>query len=182
MTHALRHAMSDAAFDGVLPKEFRHLSAVHWTPYSVALRAAEWLAPEPTTRVLDVGSGVGKLCVIGAMSTGAEWHGVERHRPAVVAAVEAAQRFGVSHRTHFVHGDALSIGWTEFDSFYFYNPFDIFDNHVGEIVERLAWLRPGTRVVTFHGLGDDMPACYQRIQRENIELGDLELWIRGESR
>lgn len=176
--------MSDAAFDGVLPTELRHLSAVHWTPYSVAVRAAEWLAPEPAMRVLDVGSGVGKLCVIGALATGAAWHGVERHRAAVRAAVGAAQAFGVSHRTHFVHGDALSIGWAPFDSFYFYNPFEVFPLHdaVPEILERLAWLRPGTRVVTYHGLGGEMPSCYRRIRRENLELGDLELWIREGAR
>lgn len=185
---------SDAAFDALVPPELRHLSAVHWTPLSVAVRAARWLAPAPAMRVLDVGSGVGKLCAIGALWTRAAWHGVEQHRANVLAAIDAADLLGVRERTCFVHADALSIDWTPFDAFYFYNPFEMllitgggasrrrYGVLLAQIVARLDALRPGTRVVTYHGLGADLPGSYRRVRRENLELGDLELWIRSDGR
>src|SRR4051812_11881562 len=53
--------MSDAAFDQVLPAWAQLVSKVHWTPLAVARRAAELLVRDPESRILDVGSGVGKF-------------------------------------------------------------------------------------------------------------------------
>ena len=47
--------------------------------------------------------------------------------------------------------------------------------------ERLAQAPPGTRVVTFHGMGGDMPDGYERILREFQDIGFLELWIKDPS-
>src|SRR3954452_18195742 len=59
-------AVPDAEFDRLFPDELRDRSYLHWTPVEVAVRAAELLAPSPRgIRVLDVGAGVGKLCLIG---------------------------------------------------------------------------------------------------------------------
>ena len=33
---------SDTAFDRLLPKELRHLSAVHWTPFDAPPRSILW--------------------------------------------------------------------------------------------------------------------------------------------
>jgi predicted RNA methylase len=177
-------SMSDAAFDAMVPRELRHLSAVHWTPVPVAVRAVRWLAPRPGMRVLDVGCGIGKLCAIGAIWTDAEWYGVEHQKPLVEAAIEMARELELSTRTCFVHDDALALDWSPFDALYFYNPFEAqvtgADVTIAEMQGRLASLRPGTRVVTYHGLGGPMPAAYQRVAHEEIELGPLELWIRDD--
>jgi SAM-dependent methyltransferase len=176
-------AFSDSTFAALLPAELRHLSAVHWTPVEVATRAVQWLAPLPSMRVLDVGCGVGKLCVIGALSTEAAWYGVEQQRPLVEAAIEVCR--ALSAQASFVHGDALALDWSPFTSFYFYNPFEtplVGDGDGAEMIaamqERLATLRAGTRVVTYHGLGGPMPSGYELAEREEIELGPLELWLR----
>ena len=42
---------------------------MHWTPVHVARRAAQFLVTGPETRVLDVGSGPGKFCLVGALAT-----------------------------------------------------------------------------------------------------------------
>jgi hypothetical protein len=47
------------------------------------------------------------------------------------------------------------------------------------IEQRLAATPPGTRVVTFHGFGGQLPASFARIAREPVGDGALELWIQG---
>lgn len=58
---------TDRAFDRLLPEHLRRLSHEHWTPVDVAIRATALLCPASGTRILDIGSGVGKPCVIGTM-------------------------------------------------------------------------------------------------------------------
>src|SRR4029078_5531458 len=81
------------------------------------------LAPVPSLRVLDVGAGVGKMCLIGALVTGATWWGVEQDEGLFQTANHAAWALGIAARTRFVHGDGSRLPWDEFDALYFYNPF-----------------------------------------------------------
>jgi predicted RNA methylase len=188
-----RAPVSDAEFDQVFPDELRDRSHLHWTPVAVAMRAAELLAPSPASRVLDVGAGVGKLCVIGALVTGAMWWGVEQDAVQVSAAKHAAWTLDATRRTRFVHGDGSRLAWDDFDALYFYNPFSsiMLAPHASAFVryatihatlrrieQRLAAARPGTRVVTFHGFGGKWPAGYTRTSREPAGDDALELWIR----
>ncbi|HET9992220.1 MAG TPA: methyltransferase domain-containing protein [Kofleriaceae bacterium] len=176
--------MLDADFDALVPAELRHLSNLHWTPISVAIRAAKLLAPDAGARVLDIGAGIGKLCTIGALCTRANWVGIECQPALVTAAERIARTFGVADRTTFVLGDAFSLAWTEFDALYFFNPFELplfpttasstFRIAIAETERRLGELRPGTRVVTLHGFGGTMPACYELLWHEL----ELACWIR----
>ena len=163
--------------EAAFPAHLRHLSSVHWTPNEVASRAIEWLAPAESMRVLDVGSGIGKLCLIGAMTTTSHWYGVEREGPLVASAIEAARNLGVGERTSFMHANALDIDWSPFEALYFFNPFDP-GTDVVHVEARLAALRPGVRVVTYCGFGGTMPAGYDQMARETIEDGELALWVR----
>jgi hypothetical protein len=171
--------LDDAAFDDLVPEELRHLSAAHWTPVAVAVRAAALLAPGRDTRVLDVGAGVGKLCAVGALSSDATWCGVEQHEILVTAARRVAVALGIGARTSFIHGDVLSIDWAAYDALYLYNPFEL--DHgaaVARVQDRLAGLRGGTRVLTFNGFGGVMPASYDLLHHERVDgVGlDLALW------
>lgn len=190
---ARRTAISDAELDQVFPEEFRERSFLHWTPVAVAMRAAELLAPEPSLRVLDVGAGVGKMCLVGALVTGAMWWGIEQDQVLVAAANHAAWALDIDRRTRFVHGDGSRLAWDEFDALYFYNPFTTLmlaphaspfvryatiQNTLRRIEQRLASAREGTRVVTYHGFGGKLPAGYTLISREPAGGDVLELWIR----
>lgn len=180
----------DAAFDALVPAELRHLSNMHWTPLSVAVQAAKLLAPEPTARVLDIGAGVGKMCSIGALCSRAHWYGIESQPALVAAAEQLARSFGVADRTTFMLGDAFSLAWNEFDALYFFNPFELplfptaasdsFRVAITETERRLVELRPGTRVVTLHGFGGTMPACFELVRHERMPAseGDLACWVR----
>src|SRR5438309_796822 len=66
----LRDGVSDDIyFDRIYPEWARKLSRIHWTPIPVVRRAVELLTEgrelDPV-RILDVGSGAGKFCLIGA--------------------------------------------------------------------------------------------------------------------
>lgn len=189
-----RAEVSDAELDQVFPEELRDRSQLHWTPVATALRAAELLAPTPGTRVLDVGAGVGKMCLVGALATGATWWGVEQDPVLVQAANHAAWALDVGRHTHFVVGDGSRLAWEEFDALYFYNPFGMLmlaphaspfvryatmQSTLRRIEQRLAATRPGTRVVTYYGYGGKLPAGYTRVSSEPAGGDALELWVRG---
>jgi SAM-dependent methyltransferase len=186
-------AVADAELDQLFPEELRDRSHLHWTPIAVAVRAAALLAPAPRLRILDVGAGVGKLCLVGAAVTGATWWGIEQDATQVAAANHAAWALDVEARTRFVHGDGSRLAWDEFDGFYFYNPFTTLmlaphaspfvryatiQSTLRRIEQRLATARPGTRVVTYHGFGGKLPAGYALAAREPAGGDALELWLR----
>ena len=55
---------SDAQLDALLPRVMRRVSSVYWTPVRVARRAAQIFDDLGVSRVLDVGSGPGKFCIV----------------------------------------------------------------------------------------------------------------------
>ena len=113
---------SDREFDAAYDQKIRDLSQQHWTPVRVAARAADLLTRAGATRILDVGSGVGKFCIVGALSTDAHFVGVERREHLVEIARRAALRFGAKRAT-FVHASADTFAFDGFDGIYLYNPF-----------------------------------------------------------
>jgi len=66
---ALNIEVGDEEFNRIYPKSIRDLSQFQWTPLEVAKLAAKYLAEIPGKKVLDIGSGVGKFCMIGACCT-----------------------------------------------------------------------------------------------------------------
>jgi SAM-dependent methyltransferase len=201
--------VADHAFDRLYPAPLRTMSRVHWTPLAVARRAVELLAPLAGERMLDVGAGVGKVCLVGALRSPAHWTGLEL-RPALIRAAEqAARALGVAERTSFFATDMATFDWTGYDGVYLYNPFGEFlmpaaatslrkvgplageYSHAARVAqhrrlvaatEEKAWsLRPGARVVTFHGFGGVWPPCLDLVHREKISTDVLEVWVRGDA-
>ena len=182
-------------FDRLLSLEARRASALHWTPMEVCHRAAQLLALKPGDRLLDVGAGVGKLCVLGSLVSDGHYVGIEQRAPLVLQARALASSLRSS--AEFLHGDAFDLDWTGFQALYFYNPFDetrfpvgsqidgsiqtgpdVFNRLVAGTQERLRQLPVGTRVLTFHGIGGSMPECYRLDVSERIADGSLQLWSR----
>jgi SAM-dependent methyltransferase len=191
-------AVSDAELDAIYPDWARRLSRLHWTPIAVALRVARWLVTTPGDRILDVGAGVGKLAVVGALVTDGHFVGVEQ-RAAMVEAVSAAARGLGARRARFVHGDMASLDWRAFSGFYFYNPFledlredgaiertgddrtETFDACVRLVQSRLAAAPIGTRVATFHGFGGEMPPGYAEAAQPAPAIRHLALWRKADA-
>jgi hypothetical protein len=152
------------------------------------------LEPTQSMRVLDVGAGVGKCCLVGAMSSRATWFGVEQHAACALVAEQLSRELGVSARTRFLHGDVFGLDWEDFDALYLYNPFELSlfsesagpDNpaeylaQIADAEDRLARMGVGTRVVTLNGFGGTMPPTYRLLGQEHVNrLGaDLVAWIQ----
>lgn len=187
---------SDAEFDRVYPEKIRQLSPLHWTPVTVAARAAALLAQAGATRILDVGSGVGKFCLVGAMVTSARFVGVERRKHLVDIAGGAATKLGIS-RVTFVHASIDQFRFEGFDGVYLYNPFYeqistflvqidgaiersalVYRDFVRSTMDKLAAMAPPVAVVTYNGFGGPMPPGYEFCGDEPAGNDQLELWVK----
>ena len=191
----LRESLSDddRAIDGLYDEQVAGLSRAHWTPVAVARRAAALLAPTPEHRVLDLGAGPGKFCIVGARSTGASFTGIEQRRHLVDAANRAAERLALSN-VRFIHANILDVSWRPYGSYYLFNPFAeqmlggiddsmpvapaLYGFYVTEVRKRLRAARSGTRVATYHGFGGAMPETYRLAYSEPAGSDELELWIK----
>lgn len=192
----IRDLSSDHEFDSAFEDRIRELSQQHWTPVRVAARAATLLTQAGATRILDVGSGVGKFCIVGALTTNAEFVGVERRGRLVTIARSTATRFGASRAT-FIHDDVDSFSFEGFDGVYLYNPFyEQIAQHLAPIdytIERsplayrhfvrttttkLATLSPPVALVTFNGFGGNVPPEYDFLGDEPAGNDQLELWVK----
>jgi SAM-dependent methyltransferase len=194
---AYRRSPHDIVFDSVYPAAIRRLSRRFWTPVEVAHRAAELFVGAGARQVLDVGSGVGKFALAAAAAApGVEFVGVERRTDLVAIARRAQVELEVPN-ARFIVGDAAGIDWAPFDGLYFFNPLaeNLFDPHdriddnfglsaarfLGDVrrVERaLQGLRIGTAVVTYHGSGTRIPACFDLVTRESAGSDALRLWVK----
>jgi SAM-dependent methyltransferase len=187
----------DWAFDEQLPAAVHLKSSIHFTPVAVARHAAALLAPEPGMRVLDVGSGAGKFCLVaGGAVPHARFTGVE-FRPRLVRLATRLAAHWQLPNVDFIHADAFDLDWSVYDGFYFYNPFaeqlydkvflldrtielapHKFTTYVAAAGERLARARVGSRVVTYHGFGASPPGGFELFSSEPVGNDRLELWIK----
>ena len=167
-----------------------------WSPVSVVRRAAELLSRGPATRILDVGSGVGKFCTIAALTTPGIFIGVERCGDLVDVARETARR-ARAPKARFIHASVEDVEWSKFDGLYFFNPFGELGRLgltplyaeardpaeywriVAFTEENLCRAKQGARVVTYHGFGGDMPSCFRLLIKEPVGTDYLECWEKG---
>jgi len=168
----------DAVFDQVYPPYIRRASETYWTPVHVALTAARWLAETDCKKLLDVGCGPGKFCVVVSLALQRRVTGVEQRKDVVDAAQRAAAAYGANVK--LVHGTVEDIEPRRFDAFYLFNPFgenlydpdDQLDDSVElspqrsrrdlALVERWLEAAPvGTIALTYHGFGGRIPSTYK---------------------
>jgi SAM-dependent methyltransferase len=185
-------SIEDEKFDQIYPPEIRELSAIFWTPVAVAAEAAKLLAADPNKHVLDVGCGAGKFCIVAALLTEGRFTGVEQRSSLVEAARQAARARDVGG-VEFIHANITDVPFAAYDAFYIFNPFEehlhghkidkavalsaeLFKRYTSYVSDQLGRCPLGTRVVTYMGYADDIPACYDC---EATFFGDdLKLWIK----
>jgi SAM-dependent methyltransferase len=186
--------VNDAAFDRLYPERVQQLSRRHWTPLSIARTAARFLASGSGKRILDIGSGVGKFCLIGArFFPDAVFYGIEQ-RQELHQYAEEVKSITQSHNVNFIQGNFTQQDLSAYDGFYFYNSFfenladqDLIDDKVEYsaslynyysrcLFKQLEKKASGTRLVTFHSLGDEVPPSYQLVDASADLM--LKMWIR----
>lgn len=188
-------AVDDREFDSIFPPYYGVVSSVHWSPIEVARQIAEWLGEKPTLRLVDIGCGVGKLCLLLRLLTHHQIHGIEQRENFVTIAREIIETngfFDVSVK----HLNMLDLEWSKFDVYYLYNPFQehqigsgigviepnidldlkYFAQYTSEVFRQLSWAEKGKLLISFHGFGGRMPSSWKIRASKNIENGQLELW------
>jgi tRNA A58 N-methylase Trm61 len=169
--------MDDADFDALYSVRMREVSELHFTPVDVAIVAARYLAAIPGTRVLDVGSGAGKFCFIGAACTEGHFTGVEQRESLFGLSEQLREQTGLPN-TAFIRANITEIGFDGFDAFYLFNPFheNIFQNnpiddsivldkqlyavYCDYVREQLDSMPIGTRLATYFSYGEEVPGSY----------------------
>ncbi len=181
----------DDDFDQIYPDEIQKLAFRHWTPIEIAKKAADYLVTEPGTDVLDIGSGAGKFCLVGAASTCGNFTGVEQREHLVSISSEIAAFCGINN-VRFVHANVTEISFSDYDAFYFYNSFHENIDQTAQIddqiridtkyyqqyslhVERELSRAPvGTRLVTYWSRFLEVPRCFRK--RYSDCNGLLNFW------
>lgn len=158
--------VTDEKFNTIYPTSVRRLSEKHWTPVSVAKAASEFLVSSSGTRVLDIGSGAGKFCMVGAVNTNGHFTGVEQRIELVDLTQSLIRKYSLQN-IEFIHANITSIDFRKYNAFYFYNSYyeNIdFGNKIDDSIllntgfykaytkytlEQLAMLPAGTRLATY---------------------------------
>lgn len=166
--------VEDHLFNTLYPLRIKKLSERHWTSVEVAKLAADYLVDKPNCKVLDIGSGAGKFCLVGAASTKGLFYGVEQRE----GLVKLSQRIAKKHHVvnvEFIHSNITEISFSDYDAFYFYNSF--YENigqfmaidttvhleenlyfQYSEYVEKQLKKAPvGTRLVTYWSMWLEIP-------------------------
>jgi SAM-dependent methyltransferase len=181
----------DSDFNAIYPEKIQLLAKQHWTPVSVAKLASEFLVDRPGARVLDIGSGAGKFCMIGATNTKGYFTGIEQR----LELIELSRKISASyyiHNVEFLHANITSIKFSDYDSFYFYNSFYENINMINRIddtikldmhlyhlysmyiVEQFASLPLGARLVTFCSPSTIIPRTFKL--QDSSKGGLLKFW------
>lgn len=191
----------DDAFDAMLSAAARRVSATYWSPLAVARRAAEWLAEERASHVLDLGSGVGKFCIAVALASETlRVTGVEQRAHLVTEARRLATHHGVDARVDFVVGTITALDALAFDALYVFNPFSEhlypaearLDLSVEMSPERMSAdlaalervldaMPVGALFLTYHGFRGTIPDTFDLTRYEQIGDSVLRLWIKARS-
>jgi SAM-dependent methyltransferase len=162
---------SDFQFNSLYPFSIQALAKYHWTPLSIAVKAAKFLAAEDNVRILDIGSGVGKFCLAAANHTPkANYFGVEQ-RKSLINFANATKRHLQLDNVSFIHGNFTQLDLKKYDHFYFYNAF--YENLDG--ADKIDDSK-GTKVCKLCSLEDKIPGDFHLI---SADMDDpLKFWIK----
>lgn len=185
---------SDKVFNSLYPKAIQDVAEKHWTPLAVAEKAAAFLAVSADEKVLDVGSGSGKFCL-----TAAHYHpltlfyGIEQRANLVALSMELAQKLRLEN-VSFICNNISNVDFKDFAHFYFYNSFyenilgtqkidfsvkyseDLYNYYNRYLYKQLDKKPAGTRLVTYHSFGSEIPSEYEIVHTDYNEF--LKFWIK----
>ena len=185
---------SEEHFNQLYPKSIQLLGRRHWTPLSVARKAAMFLGLGKNVRILDIGSGVGKFALAAGFYTPkATYTGVEQ-RKYLVEQAEMAKEIVCLPNVSFIHANFTKVDFRNYDNFYFYNSFfenlsgkdkidesidysaELYDYYNRYLFKKLDQTPEGTRLATYHSLEDEVPPDFHTVGSEMEGL--LKFWIK----
>ncbi|MGH2664665.1 methyltransferase domain-containing protein [Flavobacterium sp.] len=184
-------SIEDSEFNELYPIRVKKLSARHWTPVEVAKKAANFLVDESNKKILDIGSGAGKFCLVGAASTNGSFYGVEQRESLIKLSKRIAKKHKVDN-VEFIHSNITEISFSNYDAFYFYNSFqenidtscpidrliapseELYKLYTSYLRDQLDTTPIGTKLVTYWSSWSEIPESF------NLEFldynGILSFW------
>lgn len=185
---------SDILFNSLYPDPIQLLAQKHWTPLDVAKKAADFLAVSHEVKILDIGSGSGKFCLTAAhYHPSFDFYGVEQRKDLVALCNDLKIKLDLKN-VFFINENVANIDFKEYDHFYFYNSFyeniegtQKIDNNVTYseklydyynlcLYKQLNKKPSGTRLVTFHSFGNEIPPGYEVVHTDYEDY--LKFWIK----
>ncbi|MCV9930166.1 class I SAM-dependent methyltransferase [Flavobacterium sp. LS1R49] len=183
--------IEDSAFNEIYPSRIKRLSERHWTPVMIARIAADYLVDKPNRKVLDIGAGVGKFCLIGAASTRGMFYGVEQRESLIKLSNKIALKHNIKN-VEFIHSNITEITFSDYDAFYFYNSFfenidtscpidkailpknELFLSYSNYVRDQLKKTPKGTKLVTYWSTWEEIPESFDLI--DSVYDGILNFW------
>lgn len=185
---------TDSILNKLYPESIQSLADRHWTPLHVVQTVVPFLVTHPGVKVLDIGSGVGKFCLAGAYyKPYASFYGVEQRENLIAHGENARNKLGLEN-VHFIHSNITELDFRQYNHFYFFNSFyenlmdrDKIDDNVKhstflynfyhrQLYKKFREMPSGTRITTFHCLGNKIPPEYHLV--ESKAGGLLNFWVK----
>ncbi len=170
---------SDETFNKLFPANIRAVAARHWTPLDVAVKSSAFLSTHDGAKILDIGSGSGKFCFIAAHHhPKVSFTGIEQREDLVILCNQIKEKL-LLQNVRFIHGNFKEMEISDFDHFYFYNSFyenlpgtqkidftvpyseKLYDYYNLLLYKKLNKTPSGTRLVTYHSLGNEVPPGFE---------------------
>ncbi len=185
---------SDETFNALYPEAIRVVANRHWTPVDIAVKSAAFLNTHAGARILDIGSGAGKFCLVAAKHfPNLSFTGIEQRKNLVELSESLRKKAGIGN-VEFIHGNIESFDISRFDHFYFYNSFyenlpgtqkidldvvyseKLYDFYNLVLYKKLNKMKQGTRLVTYHSLGREVPPGFEVVNADYADF--LKFWIK----
>ncbi|MGE0631999.1 MAG: class I SAM-dependent methyltransferase [Pseudobdellovibrionaceae bacterium] len=190
-------AIEETEFDQIFPPYYQFQSTIHWSSIEVARQISEWINPLNRKSLVDIGCGVGKLCLLLRILTNYEIFGIEQ-RPKLVEIANKIIKVNCLKNISITQMNMLDLNWDLHDIYYLYNPFqehiadedhsiiekDIeFDaknyaHYTSEVFRQLTLAKPGKVLITFHGYGGRVPSSWRMVASRHMENGNLTMWVK----
>jgi SAM-dependent methyltransferase len=192
----IKKIISDEEFDRIYPMEIQSLSERHWTPVSIAKIVSDFLCFDKGLKVLDIGSGVGKFCLVGAsLKPRCEFYGAEFRNGFVKLSNNIKDIYRIKN-VHFLNNDILEMDFNNYDSIYFYNSFqeriddtanmdkyaelsyELYKEYTKHLFFQFQTMPVGTRIATYHTADFYIPSSYRLVEKSFDEK--LKFYIKSD--
>lgn len=181
----------DEDFDALFSEKIRLHADRHFTSCYVAKVAVQFLSKNISANILDIGSGTGKFCLIGALYEKAFFTGIEYRRELVDIALELKREFQLDN-VELIHENIINHSFQPYNGFFMFNPFlehrntaarmDHFQDapekemeYSHYVKDQLSQCQPGARLATFYVLKNQIPSNF-KVVKESMG-GMLLFWI-----
>jgi hypothetical protein len=164
----------DELMDALLPDDLKAHADQHFAGCYAIKLAAAFLSESAQPKILDIGSGSGKFCQLGALlQPQSHFTGVEYRASLVNLAIEISASLSLAN-VAFLHQNVIDVSFVDFNSFFMFNPFlehrnsvarmkdftDVPENetiYFSHVYEQFAHCVPDTRIVTLYVSHSQIP-------------------------